>query len=164
MSDSLRPHGLYSPWNSPGQNTRVGSLSLLQRIFLTQESNQGLLHGRQILYQLSYQGSLVRLYSISLSILFNSRRPSLFVFLKPPFMHTLFSLVLNITTEKLLLNYQKTLGFLASGEEDFNLGPETRLDHSELLCNKVLLNIKELEKASDIDIRREQKEYLPASF
>ena len=79
-------------------------------------------------------------------------------------MHTLFSLVLNITTEKLLLNYQKTLGFLASGEEDFNLGPETRLDHSELLCNKVLLNIKELEKASDIDIRREQKEYLPASF
>ena len=30
MSDSLRPHGLYSPWNSPGQNTGVGSLSLLQ--------------------------------------------------------------------------------------------------------------------------------------
>ena len=92
-------HGLYSPWNSPGHNTRVGSLSLLQGelpnpgiepkslalqvdslpaepqgkpkntgagslslpqwIFLTQESNQGLLHCRQILYQLSYQGSLV---------------------------------------------------------------------------------------------------------
>ena len=33
MSDSLRPHGLYSPWNSPGQNTGVGSLSLLQGIF-----------------------------------------------------------------------------------------------------------------------------------
>ena len=46
-----------SPWNSPGQNTGVGSLSLLQRIFLTQESNQGLLHCRQILNQLSYQGS-----------------------------------------------------------------------------------------------------------
>ena len=30
MSDSLRPHGLYSPWNSPGQDTGVGSLSLLQ--------------------------------------------------------------------------------------------------------------------------------------
>ena len=31
MSDSLRPHGLYiSPWNSPGQNTLVGRLSLLQ--------------------------------------------------------------------------------------------------------------------------------------
>ena len=30
MSDPLRPYGLYSPWNSPGQNTGVGSLSLLQ--------------------------------------------------------------------------------------------------------------------------------------
>ena len=30
MSDSLRPHGLYSPWNPPGQSTGVGSLSLLQ--------------------------------------------------------------------------------------------------------------------------------------
>ena len=58
MSDSLQPHGLYSPWNSPGQNTGVGSLSLLQGIFPTQESNQGLLHCRRILYQLSYQGIL----------------------------------------------------------------------------------------------------------
>ena len=39
MSDSLCPHWLYSPWNSPGQNTGVGSLSLLQKIFPTQESN-----------------------------------------------------------------------------------------------------------------------------
>ena len=54
MYDSLQPHGLNSPWNSPGQNTGVGSLSLLQRIFLTQESNQGFLHCRQIVYQLSY--------------------------------------------------------------------------------------------------------------
>ena len=38
------------------QNTEVGSLFLLQGIFLTQESNQGLLHCRWILYQLSYQG------------------------------------------------------------------------------------------------------------
>ena len=95
MSDSLQPHGLYSPWNSPGQNigethcmpfpspgdlpspgikprspalqvdsspaeppekpknTGVGSLSLLQRIFSTQESNRGLLICRWILYQLS---------------------------------------------------------------------------------------------------------------
>ena len=53
MSDSLRPHGLHCPWNSPGQNTGVGSLSLLQGIFPTQESNQDLLHCRQILYQLS---------------------------------------------------------------------------------------------------------------
>ena len=35
MSDSLLSHGLYSPWNSPGQNTEVGSLSLLQGIFPT---------------------------------------------------------------------------------------------------------------------------------
>ena len=39
MSDSLQPHGLYSPWNSPGQNTGVGGLSLLQVIFPTQGSN-----------------------------------------------------------------------------------------------------------------------------
>ena len=94
MFDSLRPHGLYSPWNSPGQNTgvlgshsllqgifptqvsctaggfftrwatretknpTVRNLSLLQRIFPTQELTWGLLHCRQILYQLSYQGSL----------------------------------------------------------------------------------------------------------
>ena len=57
VSDSLRPHGLYSQWNSPGQNTGVGSLSLLQGIFPTQESNQGLLHCRRILYQLSHRGS-----------------------------------------------------------------------------------------------------------
>ena len=57
MSDSLRPHGLYSPWNSPGQNTGVGSLSLLQGIFPTQGLNPGLTRCRQILYQLSHQGS-----------------------------------------------------------------------------------------------------------
>ena len=58
MPNSLRPYGLNSPWNSPGQNTRISSRSLLQRIFQTQESNPGLLHCRQILYQLSYQGRL----------------------------------------------------------------------------------------------------------
>ena len=57
MSYSLRPHGLYSPWNSPGQNTGVGSHSLLQRIVPMQGSNPGLLHCRQILYQLNHQGS-----------------------------------------------------------------------------------------------------------
>ena len=47
------------PAEPPGKpkNTGVGSLSLLKRIFLTQESNRGLLHCRQILYQLSYQGN-----------------------------------------------------------------------------------------------------------
>ena len=97
MSDSLQPHRLYSPWNSPGKNTGVGSLSflqgnlpnpgvepmsptlqgnslptepqekpkntgvgslsLLQWIFPTQESNQGLLHCKGILYQLSHKGN-----------------------------------------------------------------------------------------------------------
>ena len=57
VSNSLRAHWLYSPWNSPGQNSGVGSLSLLQGIFLTQGSNPGLLHCRQILYQLSHKGS-----------------------------------------------------------------------------------------------------------
>ena len=48
--------GLYSPWNSPGQNTGVSSLSLLQGISPTQGSNPGLLHWGQILYQLSRHG------------------------------------------------------------------------------------------------------------
>ena len=55
--DFLRPHGLYSSWNSPGQNTGVGSLSLLQEIFQTQRSNPGLPHYRKTLYQLSHKGS-----------------------------------------------------------------------------------------------------------
>ena len=57
VSNSLRTHGLYSPWVSPGQNTGAGSLSLLQGIFPTQGSNPGLPHCKNILYQLSYQGS-----------------------------------------------------------------------------------------------------------
>ena len=52
LADSL-------PADPPGKpkNTGVGSLSLLQWIFLIQELNWGILHCRQILYQLSYQGS-----------------------------------------------------------------------------------------------------------
>ena len=46
-----------SPWDSPGQNTGVGSLSLLQRIFPIQGLNPGLPHCRRILYQLSHKGS-----------------------------------------------------------------------------------------------------------
>ena len=56
-SDSLWPHGLYSPWDSLGQNTGMGSLSFLQGIFPTQGLNPGLLHCGQILYQLSHKGS-----------------------------------------------------------------------------------------------------------
>ena len=57
VSDSLQPHRLYNPWNSPGQNTGVGSHSLLQGISPTQGLNPGLPHCGQILYQLSHQGS-----------------------------------------------------------------------------------------------------------
>ena len=53
QADSLPSEPLGKP-----KSTGVGSsLSLLQENFPTQESNQGLLHCRQILYQLSYQGS-----------------------------------------------------------------------------------------------------------
>ena len=54
VSDSLWPHGPYSPWNSTGQNIGVGSLSLLQGIFPSQGLNPCLPHCRGILYQLSY--------------------------------------------------------------------------------------------------------------
>ena len=57
VSNSLRPHGLYSLWNSPGQKTGVGSCSLLQGIFPTQRLNPSFPHCRRILYQLSHQGS-----------------------------------------------------------------------------------------------------------
>ena len=62
VSDSWDPMDCSPPsysvhGDSAGQNTGVGSLSLLQRIFPTQESNPGLPHCRQILYQLSHQGS-----------------------------------------------------------------------------------------------------------
>ena len=56
VSDSLWPQGLYSPWNSPGQNTGVGSLSLLQGIFPTRDRTQvSCIAG--ILHQLSHKGS-----------------------------------------------------------------------------------------------------------
>ena len=57
MSNSLWPHGLYSPWNSPSQNTGVGSHSLLQGILPIQESQPGLPYFMWILYHLSHQGS-----------------------------------------------------------------------------------------------------------
>ena len=52
-----KPARLLCPWDSPGKNTVVGCHFLLQRIFLTQKSNWGLLHCRQVLYQLSCEGS-----------------------------------------------------------------------------------------------------------
>ena len=48
---------LLCPWDSPDKNTGVGCHSLLQGTFQTQGANPGLLHCRQILYQLSHQGN-----------------------------------------------------------------------------------------------------------
>ena len=56
-SHELQPARLLCPWNSPGKNTGMSSHSLVQGIFLTQESNPGFLHCRQIFYCLSHQGS-----------------------------------------------------------------------------------------------------------
>ena len=56
-SPALQADSLPAEPQGKPKNTGVGSLSLLQWIFLTLESNQGLLHCRWILYQLSYQGS-----------------------------------------------------------------------------------------------------------
>ena len=50
-------HGLQSPCDSPGQNSGMGSLSLLQGIIPTQGLNPSLPHGRWMLYQLSHKGS-----------------------------------------------------------------------------------------------------------
>ena len=66
MSDSLRPCGLQParilcPWDSPGKNTGVGCLPSF-RGSPNQRLNPGLLHCRQILYQLSHQGSQKRCY------------------------------------------------------------------------------------------------------
>ena len=68
VSNPLRPHGLCNLWNSPGQNTGVDCHFLLQGIFPTQGSNPGLLHCRQILYQLSHKGSPLPLSNSSLDL------------------------------------------------------------------------------------------------
>ena len=62
MSPTLQAYSLPSEPQGKPKNTGVSSLSLLQGIFLTQESNWGLLHCRWILYQRSYQGSPNTLY------------------------------------------------------------------------------------------------------
>jgi len=56
-SPTLQVDSLPAEPQGKPKNTGVGSLSLLQWIFLTQGSNRGLLHCRQILYQLSYEGN-----------------------------------------------------------------------------------------------------------
>ena len=68
-------HSVKSDSFSPGQNTRVGSHSLLQGIFPTQGSNPGLPHCRQSLYQLSHQGSPRKLEWVAYPFASGSSRP-----------------------------------------------------------------------------------------
>ena len=75
VPNSLRLHGLYSTWNSPGQNAGLGGLSLLQGIFPTQGSNPGIPQCRQILYQLSHQESPRILEWVAYSFSSGSSRP-----------------------------------------------------------------------------------------
>ena len=75
VCNSLPPRRLCSPWNSPGQNTGVGSCSLLQGIFPTQGSNLGLPHCRWSLYQLSHKGSLRILEWVAYPFSSRSSRP-----------------------------------------------------------------------------------------
>ena len=57
VSSTLQPHGLYSPWNSPGQNSGVGSCSLLQGDLPNSGMEPRSPTLQQILYRLSHQGS-----------------------------------------------------------------------------------------------------------
>ena len=93
LFDSLRLHGLHSPWNSPGQNGEFSRLlewvspSLLQGIFLTQGLNPGLPHCRRILYQLNHKGSPKHL-----KFLHNHNRALCYLFQNPFSLHFNFSL------------------------------------------------------------------------
>ena len=75
VPSSLLLHGLYSPWNSSGQNTGVGSLFLLQGIFPTQGSNSGFPHCRWILYQLSHKGSPSKFHNVFTDVSTLVQRP-----------------------------------------------------------------------------------------
>ena len=107
LSYSLWPHGLYNPWNSPGQNTRVGSLYLLQGIYPTQGSNPALWHCRLILYQLSHQGSptyFMREYqafihAMVLSAMYSARLLSCFT----PSKHFLIILKFSLSKETIVI-------------------------------------------------------------
>ena len=75
VSDSLQPNELCSPWNSPGQNTGVGSLPLLQGILPIQGSNPDLSHCRWVLYQLSHKGSPRKLEWVAYTFSSGSSQP-----------------------------------------------------------------------------------------
>ena len=82
VSNSLWPHELYSLWNSSGQNTGEGSLSLLQVIFPIQGLNPSLPHCRWILYHLSHKGSFPKLKMVLRSIIQSLETNTAVVFLE----------------------------------------------------------------------------------
>ena len=101
VSDSLQPRGLWParllcPWDSPGKSTAVGCPALLQGIFPTQGSNQGLLYCRQILYCLSHQGSPRILEWVACS--FPGDLPNLRIELGSPALQILYQLSYQYTT------------------------------------------------------------------
>ena len=111
QSHGLQPARLFRPWDSTGKSTGVGSLSLLQGIFLTQGSNPGLLHCRQIFYHLSYR-EVPRCYIGNLKIqhAFPTSSDSY-----PPKYYR-FSKLLNLSTQLVL--WQKSI---PKGQKEYNL-------------------------------------------
>ena len=106
VSNSLWPHRLYSPWDSPGQNAGVHSLSLLQGILPTQGSNPGLPHCRQILYQLSHEGSpIARLNFIYLFWLYLCNLSALLLYNQDQFARAAHRTQRNILYTRLLVYY-----------------------------------------------------------
>ena len=81
VSDSFWPHELSSPWNSPGRNTGLDSLSFLQRIFPTQGSNPDLLHSRQINTNCGISEASVKKKNIYIYIFYNTYIYHIYVYI-----------------------------------------------------------------------------------
>ena len=125
MSDSATPRA--AAHGASLCITNFQSLLKLMSIELVTPSNQLILSHPLLLMPSIYRN--IRVFSKG-SVL-HIRRPKYW------------SLSFNISPfERVLLTHKKTLRYLASRIEESNLGPETRLDHSELLCNRVLLKYK----------------------
>ena len=121
MSDCLQPHGLYSSWNSPGQNIRVGSLSLPQGIFPTQGLNPGLPHCRQILYQLGQKGPILFIFVFISMILGDGSKKMLLQFTSESIlaMSPSRSFVMSALTLRSLIHFERIFVYVV--KEWFNL-------------------------------------------
>ena len=110
---------LATPWNFPGQNTGVGSLSLFRDIFPTQESNPCLPHCRRILYQLSHKGSPIGLAMPSLDGKYYDK---VYIIGVHHLMGSIFisSKLWNICTHKKYTNIIKSTDGLSEGENRQN--------------------------------------------